>query len=81
MDRYAEYGVDHLWLVDPALRTLEVYARDGVTWRRLGCHSDDDKVRVGPFDAVELDLSRWWVPRPTGGAAAEPGLEWAGESR
>ncbi|HTJ47627.1 MAG TPA: Uma2 family endonuclease [Kofleriaceae bacterium] len=67
---YARYAVDHVWLVDPVLRTLEIYERTDKRWTLLDVHSDDARVRAAPFDAIELDLSTWWMPLASG--AAEP---------
>lgn len=39
----------------------EVLSPDGGTYRILGTHFTDAKVRVEPFDAVELDLSILWA--------------------
>ncbi len=61
MGTYARAKVPHLWLVNPLLRTLEVYRLDGVVWALLATHEGDARVRAAPFDAVELDLSRWWL--------------------
>lgn len=61
MPIYAEAGVAHLWLVDPDLRTLEVYARDGAHWVLPGSHADQDVVRAAPFDAIELELAALWA--------------------
>lgn len=61
MPVYAAAGVDHLWLVDPDLRTLEAYAREGERWLLLGSYADTDAVRVAPFDAVALELSLLWA--------------------
>ncbi|NOY90071.1 MAG: Uma2 family endonuclease, partial [Deltaproteobacteria bacterium] len=57
---YAEHGVAHVWLVDPAAQTLEVFALDGATYRLLSVHSEDDVVEAAPFDAVPLKLARLW---------------------
>jgi len=72
---YAAQGVDHLWLVDPLLRTVEVYRRSGRNWEMSDVFSDDDRMRVEPFDAIELELSQWWVGSPPKGAA-EDGPVW-----
>ncbi len=61
MPIYAQSGVQHLWLVDPDLRTLEAYALKGGQWLLLGTHADQDVVRVPPFDAIELELSVLWA--------------------
>ncbi|WP_437908020.1 Uma2 family endonuclease [Sorangium sp. So ce327] len=62
MPIYAREGVRHAWLVDPIQRTLEVYVLGAD--RRFGpavVHRDAARVRVEPFDAVELDLSVLWA--------------------
>jgi Uma2 family endonuclease len=60
LDTYAEWDVAHAWLVDPATRTLEAYRLESKRWVRIGAWSNDAKVRVEPFDAIELDLSVLW---------------------
>jgi Uma2 family endonuclease len=64
MDIYAREQVRHLWLVDPLARTLEIFALDGDRhWVRIETHGDPrEPVRAVPFDAVALDLTRWWLP-------------------
>jgi len=61
---YARENVKHAWLIDPTLRTLEVFRLDGDTWRMLKVWSDDAKVRAEPFDAIELDLGALWERLP-----------------
>ncbi len=56
MPLYAREGVKHLWLVDPDLRTLEVYRLDGGHWVLLQTLKDDDPARQPPFDATEFPL-------------------------
>lgn len=61
MPIYARFGVAHLWLVDPLLRTLEAYAlRDGL-WSLQTSLKDDDPVRLAPFDEIEFSLSDLWA--------------------
>jgi Uma2 family endonuclease len=60
MPIYAREAVPHLWLVDPDLRTLEVYALNRDHWLLLNAYKEDDKVRAPPFDAIELDLAVLW---------------------
>lgn len=57
---YAREQVTYLWLVDPSTKTLEAYRMTGDQYLLIATHEDDDKVRVAPFDAVELELSAWW---------------------
>jgi Uma2 family endonuclease len=61
MHHYARAGVGHVWLLDPALRTLEVYRLDGEGWRLVLSAAGDDRVRAEPFDAIELDLAPLWA--------------------
>jgi Uma2 family endonuclease len=57
---YARVKVAHLWLVNPLQRTLEIYRLEDA-WKLLATHDGDTRVRAAPFDAIELDLSRWWI--------------------
>lgn len=57
---YAEHHVTHVWLLDPELKTLEVFRLDGLTYRLLHTAKEDEGVRAEPFDAMELDLSILW---------------------
>ncbi len=61
MPAYARQQVAHLWLVDPLQRTLEVYRLDGVRWVVVATHGGTDVIRADPFEAIELDLSHWWL--------------------
>jgi Uma2 family endonuclease len=64
MPIYAREGVRHLWLVDPDLQTLEVYAldnsRDQPHWLLLDSLESDAPVRQPPFDAIEFSLGALW---------------------
>ncbi len=64
-DLYARVGVDYYWLVDPAETLVEAFRRVDEAWLRLGAWSGDAKVRIPPFDAVELDLEPLWVKKAT----------------
>jgi Uma2 family endonuclease len=57
---YAREGVGHLWIVDPILRTLEVYHLETGRWVVASTHAGAEEVRAEPFDAVPLDMRRWW---------------------
>lgn len=61
MGVYAREQVGHLWIIDPILRTLEVYRLEEGRWVVAGSHAGEDAVRAEPFEAVELRLARWWL--------------------
>jgi Uma2 family endonuclease len=64
MPIYQAAGVTHLWLVDPDLRTLEAYESTQGRWSLISSYADQAKVRVPPFDAIEIDLGTLWGLRP-----------------
>ena len=57
---YHRAGVTWRWLVDPNIREIEAFRREGDFWVQLGVWGDEEKVRIAPFDAIELDLADWW---------------------
>jgi Uma2 family endonuclease len=61
MPIYAHEQVAHIWLVDPLQRTLEVYRLEGQGWFLVGSHGDSESVHAEPFEAIEIDISRWWL--------------------
>lgn len=61
MPIYAREKVSHLWLVDPLQQTLEVYRLEGHGWFVVSSHGDTENVHAEPFDALEIDISRWWL--------------------
>ncbi len=61
MPIYAQYGVSHAWLLDPILKTLEIFRLESSRWVLLGAHGGSDKVRAEPFIDVELDLGLLWL--------------------
>lgn len=60
--RYATAGVAAVWLIDPLARTLEAFRLEHGRWGLTASHADVEVVRVEPFEAVEIALSRWWLP-------------------
>jgi Uma2 family endonuclease len=58
---YARWGVAHVWLVDPDLRTLEAYENQAGRWVLLTTLKDDDAVCLPPFDAVSFGLAGLWA--------------------
>lgn len=61
MPVYAREGVSHLWIVDPVLRTLEVYRLESGRWFVASIHGGNDAVRAEPFQEVEFEIGRWWL--------------------
>ena len=57
---YARERVQYVWLIDPLAHSLEVLRLDGATYRIVGTHFDEEKVRAEPFDAIQLDLAVLW---------------------
>jgi Uma2 family endonuclease len=68
MPAYHAAGVAWAWLIDPALRTLEVYRNDPDGWLLKSTFADVEIVRAEPFDAIELPMGRWWLPTGEGPA-------------
>ena len=62
---YARESVQHLWLLDPLVRTLEVLRLENARWVLLDTHGDADVVRVEPFEAVEIELTALWPDPPS----------------
>lgn len=59
---YARSGLPHAWLVDPLAQLLEVFRLVDGHWLVVDSFAGEMKVRAEPFDAVELELARWWLP-------------------
>ena len=57
---YAREGVAHLWLVEPADRTLEAFELHDGQWLLIATAKDDDPVSVRPFDAITFSLGDLW---------------------
>ena len=61
MPIYGSANVRHVWLVDPLACTLEAFRLEGSSWRVIGAWHGDARVRVEPFDAMELELAALWA--------------------
>jgi Uma2 family endonuclease len=57
---YARESVGHLWFVDPLKRRLEVYRLVDDVFQLRATHEGSGEVQAEPFDAVAVDLARWW---------------------
>ncbi len=53
---YADHGVGHLWMLDPATRVLDAYQLVGGKWLLLGTATGSDDVSFAPFDAISFSL-------------------------
>lgn len=58
---YAREGVGHVWLIDPVIKSLEVYRCQGTVWQLVATHGEDERVAVEPFEALELELALLWA--------------------
>ena len=61
MRLYAREGVGHLWIVDPVLRTVEVYRLHEGEWIVAVVHAGEASARLEPFAEIELAVGRWWL--------------------
>lgn len=60
MPIYAKLGVDHLWLIDPSLQTLEEYGLQNSNWSLIATFADDAEVSIAPFAEHSFSLSVLW---------------------
>jgi Uma2 family endonuclease len=58
---YAREGVAHAWLVDPTLRTLEIWSLTSQKLALTQTYEGTAPIRAVPFEAVELDLGALWI--------------------
>ena len=64
LPHYARSGVPWVWLVDPDLRTVEVYETEPNGRPSLTrAASQDERVTLPPFEG-EMDLAGLWLPAP-----------------
>jgi Uma2 family endonuclease len=62
MPIYARENVQFSWLIDPILKTLEVFILNpDRRWILAAVHQGDARVRAEPFDAIDLDLALLWA--------------------
>ncbi|MRG94410.1 Uma2 family endonuclease [Polyangium spumosum] len=59
---YAKHGIPWMWIVDPETRVLVASRLEHGRWFEVGTWREDDRARIAPFDAIELDLSDLWFP-------------------
>jgi Uma2 family endonuclease len=61
MPVYAQQAVPHLWLVDPANRTLDVFKLESGKWTLLASFVENDGVRAEPFQEIAIELGNLWL--------------------
>jgi len=61
MPLYARMGVQHAWIADPVLRTLETYENQQGRWLLLQTVADNALAALPPFEAVEWELGVLWA--------------------
>ncbi len=67
---YAAQGVSHVWLVDPLAKTLEAHTLgENGRWSEVRIHQGNARVRLAPFEDLELELDALWEPPVVGGGA------------
>lgn len=57
---HAREGVGHLWLMDPADRTLKAFELHEGRWLLIASAKDEDPVGIRPFDAITFSLRNLW---------------------
>lgn len=57
---YARERVQHVWLLDPRLQTLELFDLHGARYELVGTWRGNATVRVPPFEVLELEVGALW---------------------
>src|SRR5208337_2431127 len=61
MRLFARHPVPYTWLIDPALKTLEVFKLESGRWVLPGVFAKNGKIRAEPFQEMEIDLDNLWL--------------------
>ena len=76
---YGEFGVGHLWMIDPRFQMLEVFGLSGTGWSLIGTWNADEIVSAPPFEAISFPIADLWpLDRPLG-FEEDPQLLFAGD--
>ncbi len=60
MPAYAQHCVGYAWLVDPVLKTLEVFRLQSGLWTLVGAFCENDRVSAPPFEEVAIEMALLW---------------------
>jgi len=60
---YAEAGIPQYWMVDADARTVEAFVLESGRWVLAGSYDETATVAIPPFEAIELDVGRLFLPR------------------
>jgi len=60
-DIYARAGVEHMWLVDPVDKLIEVFVLNDGHWLLTTTVSDNQVSALPPFESLPFDLSVLWI--------------------
>jgi Uma2 family endonuclease len=58
--RYAELGIPHYWLVDPAARRIECLALEAGVYRPVLAAEGDDRLSHPEWPELTVDLATLW---------------------
>lgn len=61
MQIYADFEIEHLWMIDPNLQTLETYERQHKHWLLLKTYQTDELVCAPPFVELTFSLNALWT--------------------
>ncbi len=61
MPLYARHGVSYAWLLDPIVKTLEVFRLENGKWLVVGVYAGSARVSAEPFEQIELNLGLFWL--------------------
>ena len=60
MPIYANAGIKHVWVVDPLMKTQEVFELHNQRWTLHSGYKDDDEIKAPPFEEVSFELAALW---------------------
>jgi len=61
MPLYANHKLAWMWLVDPDMKTLEVFENVGGEWNQRGRYQGNAEASIAPFESLTFDLSLLWA--------------------